>query len=72
MKTMFCTCMSPTLMLHYFASSIVEESNFDKASDVFELMGTERLYSVTAISDWNNHIAYKDFRTVTDSFNILR
>lgn len=38
MKKIFCTCMPASLMLHYFASSIVEETNFGKASDISQLI----------------------------------
>ena len=66
-----------SLLLHDFASSIVDEISFDKASDVFQLnkyqksafcFWTEILYFATAVSDCSDHAVHKDFREETCSF----
>lgn len=55
-------------MFHYFPSSVVEETNFDKAPDFFKLIGTSTLYFVTTILDCNDQVACKDLREATGSF----
>lgn len=36
MKKTLCNCTPASLMFHYVASSIVEETNFDKAPTIFQ------------------------------------
>lgn len=71
MKKIFRSGMPASLMLHYFVS-MVEETNFGKASDVFQWIVLKACILLPLFQVGMIRLLCKDFRKVTDSFKILR